>query len=83
MASYINDSPYSYGEGAESYPYDYASPTKNTGIRRRTAETASLVSAIAGPSSGAIKRLDFMFPKVDSEFTVKRIKVALRHSEHS
>jgi predicted nucleic acid-binding Zn ribbon protein len=72
MASYNNGNSYSSGEGAASYSYDYASPTNNnTGMRRRTLETASPMSAMASPSSGVVKRFDFMFPKVESEYTVK------------
>lgn len=75
MASF-NGSPYSYGEGAAGYasfPYNTAN---TTGMRRRTVETATpaiAAPAIASPpiSSGVVKRLDFMFPKVESEFTVQ------------
>jgi hypothetical protein len=55
----------SYGGGD-----DYGGAT----LRRRNQEGASLTSSATrtgGPSRSVVKKLDFMFPKVDQEYTVK------------
>jgi hypothetical protein len=87
MASYNNGNSYSYGDSApygssSSQAYGYASPSNTSTLRRRTAAEHSHLHNVSATnpmnggsspsSSGAVvKKLDFMFPKVETEFTVQ------------
>lgn len=74
MASYNNGNSYSYGEGASngSYGYGASSASNNNTLRRRTVDSNTpATSSLPSPSGSVVKHLDFMFPKVESEYTVQ------------
>lgn len=79
MASFRNGNSHSYGQATNSYDYSSITNTSST-LRRRTVDTSYNNGFDASPSSSSVpsssprsvvKRLDFMFPKVESEYTVQ------------
>lgn len=86
MTSYGNGNSYSYGQATSPYGYGASNNNGNTAsgsptLRRRTVDTSALMnnnnghsfssSPVPPSSPSMVKRLDFMFPKVESEYTVQ------------
>lgn len=83
MASYGNgyDASFSYSGGYQPNGYTPAGPatsTNNSTLRRRLAEDEPMSTVRQAPTrpgkKAMVKKLDFMFPKIEAEYTVRTDK---------
>lgn len=84
MTSYGNGNSYSHGPATNPYGYNTSNTAASSSptLRRRTVDASVLMnnnnnghssssSSLSMPPPSMVKRLDFMFPKVESEYTVQ------------